>query len=518
MFQSIIRTPDYIILNNQELKHKVKVLFENEKSYLSVYVQAQNVELKNIKLRWNVYIPVDSKFLSDAWERSYGDLEWRGLCADRVMPWYFLINRDNKNVGYGVKVRPNAFCYWQVDEIGITLNLDVRNGTKGVILNGKLKICDVVYENNENVDVFDFAKYFCTKMCDDPILPKEPVYGFNNWYYAYGDISEKSVIEDTDYLSKLVDQKIDNRPFMVIDDGWQVAHKINEYNGGPWNKGNEKFPDMKKLAKEISDRGCKPGIWVRLLHTSDDNLPKEWRLSRDFQILDPSVPEVLDYIKNIISDIVDWGYKIIKHDFSTFDIFDAWGFQMNDNVAKGDWCFYDRTKTTAQIIKEFYKAILDATNDSCYILGCNCIGHLGAGLMHMQRIGDDVSGFCWERTRKYGINTLAFRLPQHKTFFDIDADCVGVKSMKDLPWEYNRQWADLVAKSSTPLFISAKIKDLSKEVQEELKELLLKNSKQEDIVKPIDWLYTKCPSKWEINGEIKKYNWYEKTGISGFEV
>lgn len=86
MFQSIIRTPDYIILDNQELKHKVKVLFENQTTHLSVYVEAQNVELKNIKLRWNVDIPVDSKFLSDAWERSYGDLEWRGLCADRVMP------------------------------------------------------------------------------------------------------------------------------------------------------------------------------------------------------------------------------------------------------------------------------------------------------------------------------------------------------------------------------------------------------------------------------------------------
>ena len=37
------------------------------------------------------------------------------------------------------------------------------------------------------------------------------------------------------------------------------------------------------------------------------------------------------------------------------------------------------------------------------------------------RTGDDTSGRIWERTRRMGVNTLAFRLPQHNAFYHIDA-------------------------------------------------------------------------------------------------
>ena len=47
------------------------------------------------------------------------------------------------------------------------------------------------------------------------------------------------------------------------------------------------------------------------------------------------------------------------------------------------------------------------------------------------------SGVEWERTRNMGVNTLAFRLPQHRAFFDMDADCVGITGKID--WNKNRQ-------------------------------------------------------------------------------
>ena len=43
---------------------------------------------------------------------------------------------------------------------------------------------------------------------------------------------------------------------MVIDDCWQEHHRLNEYNGGPWTKGNEKFPDMKALAEKLVQKVC----------------------------------------------------------------------------------------------------------------------------------------------------------------------------------------------------------------------------------------------------------------------
>ncbi len=71
----------------------------------------------------------------------------------------------------------------------------------------------------------------------------------------------------------------------------------------------------------------------------------------------------------------------------------------------------------------------------------------------MQRSGDDTSGRLWERTRRMGVNTLAFRLPQHGTFSSVDADMVGITEA--IPWEFNRQWLDAVARSGTVTIIAA---------------------------------------------------------------
>lgn len=55
----------------------------------------------------------------------------------------------------------------------------------------------------EGMGTFESAREFCKVMCTDPICPDYPVYGSNNWYYAYGDSSEKEILQDTDYIVKL---------------------------------------------------------------------------------------------------------------------------------------------------------------------------------------------------------------------------------------------------------------------------------------------------------------------------
>jgi len=193
---------------------------------------------------------------------------------------------------------------------------------------------------------------------------------------------------------------------------------------------------MEQLAGKITELGAKPGLWIRLLQNEDKNIPQEWRLSHN-GCLDPSYPGVLEYVQNDVKRVYNWGYKLIRHDFSTFDLFDRWGFEMNPFVTGGNWHFYDQSKTSAEIVKMFYKAIFESTEESnAVILGCNTIGHLGACLMHINRTGDDTSGLNWERTRQIGVNTLSFRLPQHRAFYDVDADCVGITGK--IPWEFNR--------------------------------------------------------------------------------
>lgn len=149
---------------------------------------------------------------------------------------------------------------------------------------------------------------------------------------------------------------------------------------------------------------------------------------------------------------------------------------MNPLVTQDGWHFYNEGMTSAEVVKLLYKAILEACNDDTIILGCNAIGHLGAGLMHMNRTGDDTSGLNWERTRSMGVNTLAFRLPQHGKFYEVDADCVGIDY--GISWQYNKQWADLLAQSGTSLFVSARPGLLSDSENEELHQIMLTASEQ----------------------------------------
>ena len=138
------------------------------------------------------------------------------------------------------------------------------------------------------------------------------------------------------------------------------------------------------------------------------------------------------------------------------------------------------------------------------IIGCNTISHLCAGLVHINRTGDDTSGKEWDRTRKMGVNTLAFRLAQNENFYMCDADCVGI--LDDyIPWEKNSQWLHLLSYSNTPLFISCTDKINDKQ-RKDLKEAYKVFNESHDI-KPLDIFETKIPAKWEIDGKIVTYNW-----------
>lgn len=495
----------------------INVKLNQDNEHLAIFLTAQTSKVKWIKLRWNnLSWDKNVRFLGDAWERGYGDMEWKGMNPNRFMPWYFCAKSEAKSICYGVKVRPSAMCFWQVDSLGMTLFLDVRCGGSGVNLKGRvIKLADVIACEMRDCTSFEAMREFCGQMCEDPILPKYPVYGSNNWYYAYGKSSESEILADCDYILNLT-KDIENKPYMVIDDCWQEHHRLNEYNGGPWTKGNEKFPDMKALADKLVQKGVRPGIWVRLLLNEDENIKNEWRLSHN-NCIDPTNPEALNYIKEDIKRICNWGYTLIKHDFSTFDLFGKWGFQMSPLVTDDGWHFYDDSLTSAEVVKLLYKAILDASveasNGEALILGCNTIGHLGAGYMHINRTGDDTSGVIWERTRFMGVNTLAFRLPQHGKFYEIDADCVGIDG--GISWSMNKQWADVLAQSGTPLFISVRPNILNETEKQELHEILKVASKQEHHVIPVDWEETTCPEHWQDKDhDIDcKYQWFEETGL-----
>ncbi|HUO27801.1 MAG TPA: hypothetical protein VMU80_01195, partial [Bryobacteraceae bacterium] len=99
-----------------------------------ITVSAPTTRLMRVRFRWDGSFPDGCRFLGDHWERSYGDLEWRGLAGERLMPWYVLAWHANATHGYGVMTGAAAICAWQTDAGGLTLWLDVSNGGSGVEL------------------------------------------------------------------------------------------------------------------------------------------------------------------------------------------------------------------------------------------------------------------------------------------------------------------------------------------------------------------------------------------------
>lgn len=496
----ILRKPDKSEIIYETEQHDAELEFIEKDNRLDVYITAEKSLPKFVVLRWNGSTDSRVSVLGDDWERSYGNLAWRGIEENRFMPWYFMISDGKMHTGYGVETGCNSFVSFEFDDNGITAWIDVRNGSFGVRLGGrKLLTCSFVCESYEGMSEFSALSDFCRRMCASPLCPPHPVYGGNNWYYAYGKSSREEILGDT-RLQVRLSEGLENRPYMVIDDCWQINSCA-----GPWQP-NEKFGDMKALAEEIKAAGARPGIWVRFLHDRNMALPDGYYRDKSKYLLDPTVPEVLEYIENTVKRIRNWGFELIKHDFSTNDIFESWGKELNGSITKKrDLRFRDNTITNAEIVLKLYRTILNAAGDTV-IIGCNTVSHLAAGLVHLQRIGDDTSGKDWDRTRKMGVNTLAFRLPQQKAFYDIDADCAGILG-DNIPWELNRQWIDLLAKSGTPMFLSCPDGALSEKQEAELKKLYRIASEQKTTAEPLDWMWNSTPSQWLIGGKKVSYCW-----------
>jgi len=526
----LFRRPDYVILHTES--EDIRMPYSDEGMTIGdvtislqgqvLYIRAEQTPLCYLRLRWNFTEEEirrdDIRILGDFYECTHGILGWRSIDPKRYMPWYFMVSngsdRNENTEGrftecFGVKVRPGGIVNWLYDGNGFTFCADIRNGGSGVILGGRtLQVCEFVFAAFRDISAFDSGKRFCGMMCDSVNEPPYKVYGSNNWYYAYGSSSHNEILEDTRLIAK-VTEGLENRPFMVVDDGWNKGNWDT-----PWVGGNQRFPDMPGLAKEIEELNVRPGIWVHLLYDANKNIPGEqedWHLERNANRLDPSHPAVKDYIYRTIQLLCSWGYKLIKQDMSTADIFDRASFEMKENMTYDGWHFYDRSRTTAEIVVDFYKTIVEAAAPyACVIIGCGCLPHLAAGLFHVNRIGSDTSGRWFEQTRNHGVNAMAFRLIQNGTFYAVDGDCVGVTG--EIDWYFNRQWMDLLARSGSPLFMSNKPGVLTDSELEEVHAAMAVNSVQNNDMMPMDWMENDMPRYWKIDGEIVEYDWFGKYG------
>lgn len=493
----------------------ISIATEPTSSGSPIVLSASGVELNRIHLRWTVRISGEPLILGDAWERSYGDLGWRPIIPERVMPWYFLVWNGGAADGYGVQTQAAALCFWQLDAEGVSLWLDVSNGGSGVDLGQRelLAATIVTRQGSSGENPTESAAAFCRMLCGHPRLAQSPLYGSNDWYYAYGKNSAEGTLRDAALMAELSHAN-QVRPFTIVDMGWR--------------EGSPTFPSMPDLASRVKRSGVRPGLWIRPLEAAKDislNLllpaARFGKLSERARELafDPTNPEALDLITAKVRNPVSWGYELIKHDFSTYDLLGKWGREMGAEPASPGWHLHDRTRTNAEVILDLYRSLRSTAGDHVLLIGCNTIGHLGAGLFEVQRTGDDTSGRDWERTRRMGVNTLAFRLPQHNTFFSVDPDCVGITAA--IPWDLNRQWLDLIASTGVALFVSPDPKATGKDQRAAIQAAFAKTASQNPRSVPKNWFRDSTPESWVTLGNSSSqtdYHWCNLSGCSPFDT
>lgn len=478
------------------------------------------------RLHWHLPMTQDALVLGGMWERTYGDSGWWrvGDASPRggSMPWYFLLHQNGRTDGYGVMVQPNAFASWSVGTNGIDLLLDIRAGSSSVSLCGrKLDLCRLVRRIGKSGEsAYEAGRAFCQMMCPTPRLPKTSVYGYNDWYCAYGHNTATNFLADAACVVSLLDGdgSVTNRPFLVADDGWQLKEPLDEVSEeGLWIRSNARWNmPMDEFCRRIKGQNARPGLWYRPLmpwrKMSDElktvSVSREiWNLA-DFSV-DPTASALVELIRRDIARFKSWGIELVKVDFLTFDWNGRWGFEMGDKIITGNCRWRDCSRTTAEVIRGLYSAIREAAGDDMIVIGCNAIDHFAAGLFELQRIGDDTSGKDWERTRRMGPNALGMRAMHNGTFYLADGDCVGLAGEGFVPWDRNRQWLDLVARSGTSLFVSWRRELLrDPEVASCISKALRQASLTRETGEPLDWMEAERPRRWRFsNGEVVTYEW-----------
>ncbi|AXC12031.1 Alpha-galactosidase-like protein [Acidisarcina polymorpha] len=488
----------------------ISLVCGQKETSLELTLTAPTTPMVRLHLRWNSPVPADVKLLADAWERSYGDMGWMPIVPERALPWYFLIFDGKTTHGYGVKTGAGALAFWQCDREGVSLWLDVRNGGKGVLLGQRQIALATVVARLGHADESPFAaaQAFCRILSPTPRLSKEPVYGSNDWYYAYGDSSAQDILRDADLVAELAPAS-GPRPFVVTDEGWEHSPK---------------FPSMPGLAAEIVRKGVRPGIWVRPLRARGEKdasllLPASRFKDHSTDLAyDPTIPEARRKTLETIRLAAEWKYELVKHDFSTYDLLGQWGNDMGASPTVHGWSFHDRSQTNAEIIRDLYEDIRKVAGDQTILVGCNVVGHLSAGIFELQRTGDDVSGKAWERTRRMGVNTLAFRLPQHTTFFAMDPDCIPITEA--IPWTLTERWLDAVAAAGASVVISPRAGTMGAPQKEAVRRAFAIAAKAGTGATPIDWLNSRTPEEWTqpkgAGSASARYEWLEAGGASPF--
>jgi len=260
-----------------------------------------------------------------------------------------------------------------------------------------------------------------------PPLAPRPI-GWNSWDYMRDIVSEEYVVQNLDLIS--ADPVLSKHlEYIVVDSGW-------EHRYGEWEP-TYRFPHgMEWLAKQITDRGFKAGLWFAPCIIENCTINANWNpqlLARGraglpcqaFQCmlrygfaLDITRPEARQWLHDVFARYRAMGFTYFKTDF-LWQIANAVLYD-GRRVPKGD------------LVREVLSVVREAVGPECHILGCNYPWETGCGLINSNRISGDIAPH-WD-TVKLNARHLATKWWTHHRLWCNDPDfaiCRGPETSDD---------------------------------------------------------------------------------------
>ena len=281
------------------------------------------------------------------------------------------------------------------------------------------------------------------------LTDKGAMWGWCSWYLKTSRITGEDVLGIVDAVKKS-DGRL--RPAVIqIDDGYQNID-------GVWDA-NAKFPKgLPYYARRIAETGARPGLWMALTMVGrndpwlndPDNIATVWGRSFQKQAgdrpdetgwLDPTQPRAKAYIADRVRHAVTNGFTYLKLDFN--------------NIGSGGW--YEKKRTSFEILRDHYTNIRQAAGQGTYILFCTGFpDRATVGLVDASRISSDA----WRGGIRNSIDEVLRSYDLNGRWFAVDNDCYylapDVKGAGEIPggWPIVRTYASMMGLSCGAAFTS----------------------------------------------------------------
>lgn len=303
---------------------------------------------------------------------------------------------------------------------------------------------------------------------------KNPPVGLCCAYYYQGNVVSEEYLLDQIRSLSLFRGKTDLE-FIEIDAEYCVW--------GDWLEVNGSFPSgMEIMVKEIRKIGLKAGIWFapyvaspksRVYKEHPDwflkdeggveiegrqSSPVDFLPSLSLKVLDPTHPEVQDYIKKVVKQFLKWGFEMMKIDF-TYPV-----------------CFanrYYQPVTRAQALRKGYQTIREAAGEKTHLM--SAISQLSplVGEVDSARVGIDTINPYVSKIPFFGkmINNFMFKESMRNSCARLflngkvwinDADCFIGRPRTGLTKSQIGEQFDFLKKSKGAVWIGDSFKLMTK--------------------------------------------------------